>query len=85
MKNKRHYLEELENLQREIRDELRDKNTKLENGRNLPDLFNFNKTEMRIDPKYIREKLIPDWYEKDKNQNRDYSVEDYNNRSEESN
>ena len=26
MKNKRHYLEELENLQREIRDELRDKN-----------------------------------------------------------
>ena len=59
-------------------DELRNKNTKLENGRNLPDLFNFNKTEMKIDPKYIKEKLIPDWYEKDKNKKKEYSVEDYN-------
>ena len=67
-------------------DELRNKNTKLENGRNLPDLFNFNKTEMKIDPKYIKDKLIPDWYEKDKtNKHKDYSVEDYNNRSGESN
>ena len=41
---------------------------------------------MKIDPKYIKEKLIPDWYEKEKNnKNREYSVEDYNNRSEESN
>jgi len=40
---------------------------------------------MKIDPKYIKEKLIPDWYEKDKNKNREYSVEDYNNRSGDSN
>ena len=67
-------------------DELRDKNTKLENGKNLPDLFNFNKTEMKIDPKFIKERLIPDWYEKDRNnKHKDYSIEDYNNRSRESN
>ena len=67
-------------------DELRDKNTKLENGKNLPDLFNFNKTEMKIDSKFIKEKLIPDWYEKDRNnKHKDYSIEDYNNKSRESN
>jgi serine/threonine protein kinase len=59
-------------------DELRDKNTKLENGKNLPDLFNFNKTEMKIDAKFIKEKLIPDWYAENPN-NREYSVEDYDN------
>jgi glycogen synthase kinase 3 beta len=70
-------------------DELRNKNTKLENGRNLPDLFNFNKTEMKIDPKFIKEKLIPDWYEKNKNhgnqqnnnKHNEYSIEDYENQS----
>ena len=65
-------------------DELRDKNTKLENGRSLPDLFNFNKTEMKIDSKFIKEKLIPDWYSENNN-NREYSVEDINNQSNESN
>ena len=65
-------------------DELRDKNTKLENGKNLPDLFNFNKTELKIDAKFIKEKLIPDWYV-ETNNNREYSVEDYNYQSNESN
>ena len=65
-------------------DDLRDKNTKLENGRNLPDLFNFNKTEMKIDAKFIKENLIPDWYVGNHN-NREYSVEDYDNQSNEGN
>ena len=65
-------------------DELRDKNTKLENGKDLPDLFNFNKTEMKIDPKFIKEKLIPDWYVEN-HDNREYSVEDFDNQSNESN
>ena len=47
-------------------DELRDKNTKLEKGKNLPNLFNFNKTEMKIDSKFIKERLIPDWMKKEK-------------------
>ncbi len=66
-------------------DELRDKNTKLENGKNLPDLFNFNKTELKIDAKFIKEKLVPDWYVETNNNNREYSVEDYNYQSNESN
>ena len=66
-------------------DELRDKKTKFENGKSLPDLFNFNKTEMKVDPKYIKEKLIPDWYVAHQN-NKEFSVEDYENQSiEESN
>ena len=40
---------------------------------------------MKIDPKFIKEKLIPDWYEKDKNKNIEYSVEDYNDKSGDSN
>jgi hypothetical protein len=43
-------------------DELRNQNTKLENGKDLPELFNFNKVELGIDSKYIKEHLIPDWY-----------------------
>jgi serine/threonine protein kinase len=43
-------------------DELRMKGTKLPNGKNLPDLFNFNEQEMSIDSEFINEKLIPDWY-----------------------
>ena len=58
-------------------DELRDINTKLENGRNLPNLFNFNKTEMKIDPKFVKEKLIPDWYEQ-KNNNIFYLINNLN-------
>ena len=65
-------------------DELRDKNTKLENGKNLPDLFNFNKTEMKIAPKFIKEKLIPDWYQNN-NANKEISIEDYDNQSNTSN
>ena len=53
-------------------DELRDKNPKLENGNPLPDLFNFNKVEMKIDPKFIKENLIPDWYSNSHN-NRGYN------------
>ena len=56
-------------------DELRDKNTKLENGRDLPDLFNFNKVEMTIDQKFIRENLIPDWYKGNQKKNNDYDNE----------
>ena len=44
-------------------DELRNKETALENGNPLPNLFNFNETEMKIDQKFIREHLIPDWYQ----------------------
>lgn len=43
-------------------DELRDKETKLEDGSPLPQLFNFNETEMKVDSKFIKEHLIPDWY-----------------------
>ena len=56
-------------------DELRDKNTKLENGRNLPDLFNFNKVEMGIDSKYIKEHLIPKWYTGNQNDKNNYDNE----------
>ena len=63
-------------------DELRDKNTKLENGRDLVDLFNFNKVELGIDAKYIKEHLIPDWYI-EKNVNNNYDNQD--NQSNESN
>ena len=69
-------------------DELRDINTKLENGKKLPNLFNFNKTEMKIDPKYIKDKLIPNWYDKNKNNNannKDYSLEDFDNQSNDTN
>ena len=43
-------------------DDLRNKNTRLENGKPLPDLFNFNKVEMGIDSKFIKQNLVPDWY-----------------------
>ena len=69
-------------------DELRDINTKLENGKKLPNLFNFNKTEMKIDPKFIKDKLIPNWYDKNKNNNannKDYSLEDFDNQSNDTN
>lgn len=52
-------------------DDLRDKNTKLDNGKPLPNLFNFNKVEMSIDPKFVKENLIPDWYVNSKNVNDD--------------
>ena len=65
-------------------DELRDKNTKLENGNPLPDLFNFNKVEMSIDPHFIRENLIPDWYSSSHN-NKDYNDDIDNSQDNESN
>lgn len=43
-------------------DELREKNIRLENGKPLPNLFNFNRIEMNIDSKFIKENLIPEWY-----------------------
>ena len=43
-------------------DELRDKNTLLENGNPLPNLFNFNDQELRADQRFIVEHLIPEWY-----------------------
>jgi hypothetical protein len=39
---------------------------------------------MKIDPKFIKEKLIPDWYVEN-HDNREYSVEDFDNQSNESN
>jgi glycogen synthase kinase 3 beta len=42
-------------------DELRDKNTLLPDGKNLPELFNFTPEEIRTDPEII-EKLVPKWY-----------------------
>jgi len=66
-------------------DELRDINTKLENGRNLPNLFNFNKTEINIDSKFVKERLIPKWYDKNSNNKKDFSVEDYDNQSNDTN
>ena len=39
---------------------------------------------MKIDAKFIKEKLIPDWYIETHN-NVEYSVEDYENQSNESN
>jgi len=33
---------------------LRNQNIKLENGKDLSDLFNFNKVELSIDSKYIK-------------------------------
>ena len=66
-------------------DQLRDINTKLENGRNLPNLFNFNKTEININSKFVKEKLIPKWYDKSSNNRKDFSVEDYDNQSNDTN
>jgi len=66
-------------------DELRDKNTKLENGRNLPDLFNFNKVEMGIDSKYIKEHLIPEWYTGNQNDKSNYDNENSSSLSNETN
>jgi hypothetical protein len=43
-------------------DELRDKDTLLENGNPLPNLFNFNEQELRADQRFIVEHLIPEWY-----------------------
>jgi serine/threonine protein kinase len=45
-------------------DELRDKSTKLPNGNNLPDLFEFTKEEISTYPKEVTEKLVPSWYTK---------------------
>ena len=73
-------------------DELRDINTKLPNGKNLPKLFNFNKTEMNIDSKFIKDKLIPSWYNKNKNstnnhinKNKEFNIEDYENKNSDAN
>ena len=66
-------------------DELRDKNTKLEKGRNLPDLFNFNKVEMGIDSKYIKEHLIPEWYTGNQNDKSNYDNENSSSLSNETN
>ena len=66
-------------------DELRDKNTKLENGKDLPDLFNFNKVEMGIDSKFIKEHLIPDWYVGTQNENNSYENDNYESQSNETN
>ena len=42
-------------------DELRDKSTLLQNGRPLPELFNFMMEEIKTDPEVMRE-LIPKWF-----------------------
>ena len=66
-------------------DELRNQNTKLENGKDLPDLFNFNKIELGIDSKYIKEHLIPDWYIGNSNNDIDYDNDNFDSQSNETN
>ena len=66
-------------------DELRNQNTKLENGKDLPDLFNFNKVELGIDSKYIKEHLIPDWYVGNSNNDNYYDNDNFDSQSNETN
>ena len=42
-------------------DELRDPNTKLPNGNNLPEMFNFTQEEHQSEPQTVQQ-LIPAWY-----------------------
>ena len=46
--------------------ELREQNTKLPNGENLPPLFNFTKEELSKIPEEYKSKLIPKWYKETK-------------------
>jgi len=57
-------LKPLEALTHPFFDELREKNTKLPNGNNLPDLFNFQKEEESSTTPQIMEQLKPAWYKK---------------------
>jgi hypothetical protein len=45
-------------------DELRDKNTKLPNGNQLPELFEFTKEEISTYSADTMDKLVPSWYKK---------------------
>ena len=54
----------LELLSHPFFDELRNKDTKLPNEKDLPDLFDFNDVEMKINRKFIMDNLIPSWYAK---------------------
>jgi serine/threonine protein kinase len=51
----------LQSLLHPFFDELKDVNTKLPNGEQLPDLFNFTLEEIQTDSEAV-EKIIPSWY-----------------------
>lgn len=55
----------LEALLHPFFDELRDKTTKLPNGHELIDLFDFTREEILSTAPEIMEQLIPKWYVKD--------------------
>lgn len=57
-------LKPLEALTHPFFDDLREKTTKLPNGNNLPDLFNFQKEEESSTTPHIMEQLKPAWYKK---------------------
>lgn len=57
-------LKPLEALLHPFFDELREKNTYLENGDNLPELFEFTREEVESTAPEIIEQLIPKWYRK---------------------
>lgn len=57
-------LKPLEALLHPFFDELRDKNTKLQNGNSLPELFDFTKEEISSTSPEIIEQLVPSWYKK---------------------
>jgi glycogen synthase kinase 3 beta len=42
-------------------DELRDQNTRLPNGQQLPDLFGFTSEELAAEPEVVP-RLVPQWY-----------------------
>jgi glycogen synthase kinase 3 beta len=51
----------LESLADSYFDELRDQKTRLPNGMNLPELFNFTPEEKKVNPSLV-DSLIPPWY-----------------------
>ena len=55
----------LESLGDSYFDELRDQKTRLPNGMNLPELFNFTPEERKVNPSLV-DSLIPAWYKQQK-------------------
>lgn len=47
-------------------DELRDPNTRLPNGAQLPELFNFTEEEITAEPQAVAQ-LVPEWYKEQSN------------------
>ena len=55
----------MEALKHSFFEDLRDKNTKLPNGAEMPDLFNFTREEISTTDEETIKKLTPDWYKED--------------------